>query len=309
MSNSWYYASLVGTNSCGEQSLPAWGQAPLGHINLSQFVRGRTVAWSALRDAVHVGVRFLDDVIEATPYFCEAHRRQQHAERRIGLGTLGLADMLLRLHLRYGSPACLTFLDQLYGFIAMEAYLASTQLAAEKGAFPCCEVDAVLQSGFLQTMPDRIRQAIRTHGLRNVTLLTQAPTGTVGTLVNTSTGIEPFYCWSFQRQGRLGVYEEHVAVYDLWRSTHPGQSLPDYFVTAMDLPPEEHIGVQAMIQRWTDASISKTCNIPYTSTQEQVGQLYELMYRSGCKGGTIYRDRSRTKQVLAFSHGSAPQDR
>ena len=289
----------MGTNSCGEQSLPAWGQAPLGHINLSQFVRGRVVAWSALRDAVHVGVRFLDDVIDATPYFFEEHRRQQHAERRIGLGTLGLADMLIRLHLRYGSPACLTFLNQLYGFIATEAYLASTQLAAEKGAFPRCEVDAVLQSGFLQTMPDQIRRAIRTHGLRNVTLLTQAPTGTVGTLVNTSTGIEPFYGWSFQRQGRLGVYEEHVAVHAHWHTTHPGQRLPDYFVTTMDLRPEEHIRVQAVIQRWTDASISKTCNVPHTSTKEQVGQLYELMYQSGCKGGTIYRDRSRTKQVLA----------
>jgi ribonucleoside-diphosphate reductase alpha chain len=307
MSNSWYYASLVGTNSCGEQSLPAWGQAPLGHINLSQFVRGRAVAWSALRDAVHVGVRFLDDVIDATPYFCEAHQRQQHAERRIGLGTLGLADMLIRLHLRYGSPACLTFLDQLYGFIATEAYLASTQLAAEKGAFPLCEVDAVLQSGFMQTMPDQIRRAMRTHGLRNVTLLTQAPTGTVGTLVNTSTGIEPFYGWSFQRQGRLGVYEEQVAVHARWQTTHPGQRLPDYFVTTMDLQPEEHIRVQAIIQRWTDASISKTCNVPHTYTKEQVGQLYELMYQSGCKGGTIYRDRSRNKQVLACPRSSDPQ--
>ena len=106
-------------------------------------------------------------MIDATPYFCEEHRRQQHAERRIGfLGTLGLAELLIRLHIRYGSPECLTFLDTLDGFIATEAYLASTHLAAEKGVFPCFEADAVLQSGFLQTMPDAIRQAIRAQGLR-----------------------------------------------------------------------------------------------------------------------------------------------
>lgn len=308
MSNSWYYASLIGTNSCGEQSLPAWGQAPLGHINLSKFVTGREIQWDSLRATIHTGVRFLDNVIDANPYFFEEHRRQQQAERRIGLGTLGLAEMLVQLQLRYGSSECIFFLDKLYCFIATEAYLASTCIAAEKGIFPQFDTDKFLQSGFIQTMPEEIRKAIRMYGLRNVTLLTQAPTGSVGTLANTSTGIEPFYDWHFWRKGRLGTYEEHVPVYAAWQAKYLGRRLPDYFVTTMDLQPEEHVRVQAIIQRWTDASISKTCNVPNNYTKEQVGQLYELMYTSGCKGGTVYRDGSRNHQILATSLTSGSND-
>lgn len=121
----------------------------------------------------------------------------------------------------------------------------------------------------MRGMPQTVRQAVKKKGIRNVTLLTQAPTGTTGTMVNTSTGIEPFYFWSFQRKSRLGTHEEKVAVVTEWEQTNPGEPLPDYFVSAMDLAPEEHVRVQAAIQRWVDSSISKTSNVPNNYTVDQ----------------------------------------
>ncbi len=285
-------------HNCGEQGLPAWGVCNLGALNLAKFVKDGQVAWEDLGQGVRYAVRFLDNVIDATPYFFEENKQQQLGERRVGLGTMGLAEMLIRLKIRYGSPEGIEFLDRLYKFIATEAYLASTDYAAEKGAFPKFEADKFLQSGFMETMPEEVREGVREKGIRNVTLLTQAPTGTTGTMVNTSTGIEPFYFWSFHRKGRMGMHEERVTVYDEWLTEHPDESLPDYFVTAMDLRPEDHVRVQATIQRWVDSSISKTCNTPNSYTIEQTRQLYELMYELGCKGGTIYRDGSRDEQVL-----------
>ncbi len=298
LSNSWYFAPILCTNPCGEQGLPAWGVCNLGALNLAKFVKEGQVAWDKLGQGVRYAVRFLDNVIDATPYFFEKNKQQQLSERRVGLGTMGLAEMLIRLKIRYGSPESVEFLDQLYEFIATEAYLASTDYAAEKGAFPMFEAEQFLQSGFMQGMPAHVQTAVREKGIRNVTLLTQAPTGTTGTMVNTSTGIEPFYFWTFQRKGRMGSHEERVTVYDEWVSQNPGQPLPPYFVTAMGLQPEDHVRVQAAIQRWVDSSISKTCNTPNSYTVEQTRQLYELMYELGCKGGTIYRDGSRDTQVL-----------
>src|SRR6185369_17838903 len=147
-------------------------------------------------------------------------------------------------------------------------------------------------------MPEDVREAVREKGARNVTLLTQAPNGTIGTLVGTSTGIEPFYFWSYFRKSRLGKHEERVKVLEEWQQANPGAQIPGYFVTAMDLAPEEHVKVQAAIQRWVDSSISKTCNLPASYTPEQTREIYELLYRTGCKGGTIYRDGSRDIQVL-----------
>ncbi len=135
-------------------------------------------------------------------------------------------------------------------------------------------------------------------GIRNVTLLTQAPTGTTGTMVGTSTGIEPYYFWEWERVGRMGSNIERVAVYDEWVKANPNKQRPDYFVSAMDLAPEGHVKVQAAIQRWVDSSISKTGNTPAEYTVEQTGKLYELLYDLGCKGGTTYRDGSRDSQVL-----------
>ena len=298
MSNSFYFSRLISTNPCGEQPLPAFGICNLGAINLGQFVKDKAVEWDELRRAVRAGVRFLDNVIDSTPYFYEENLKQQQSERRVGLGIMGLAEMLVRLEIRYGSDECLKFLDQLGEAIATEAYYASADYASEKGAFPEFDAEQLLQSGYMQAMPEPVRQAVREKGLRNVTLLTVAPTGTTGTMVNTSTGVEPYFSWSFFRKSRLGVHEEKVAVVEEWQQANPGQTLPDFFVNAMELTPIEHVNVQGALQRWVDSAISKTCNVPNEYTVEQTRELYERMYRLGCKGGTIYRDGSRDEQVL-----------
>lgn len=285
-------------HNCGEQPLPAWGICNLGAINLGQFTHNGEVEWDELRKAVRYAVRFLDNVIDATPYFFEENQRQQQNERRVGLGIMGLADMLIRLGIRYGSEECIEFLDQLGEVIATEAYAASADNAAEKGAFPMFDAEKLLQSGYMQAMPEPVREAVRSKGLRNVTLLTVAPTGTTGTMVATSTGIEPYFSWSYFRKSRLGMHEERVAIAQEWEQAHPGQPLPNYFVSSMELSPFEHVRVQAAIQRWVDSAISKTCNVPNNYTVEQTRELYEEMYRLGCKGGTIYRDGSRDEQVL-----------
>jgi len=298
MSNSYYFNSLACTNPCGEQPLPAWSVCDLGAINLSKFVVNGGVDWETLSRVIRYSVRFLDNVIEATPYFFEENHELQFSERRIGLNTMGLAEMLIRLRIRYGSKESLEFIDRLYKFISTEAYLASTDLAVEKDTFPEFDAKRFLQSGYMLKMPDEVRKAVEEKGIRNVTLLTQAPNGSIGTMVRTSTGIEPFYFWTHYRKSRLGTHEVSVNVVEEWKQKHPGEKLPPYFVTALDLTPEEHVKTQAAIQRWIDASISKTHNTPNDFTVEQMRELYELMYELGCKGGTVYRDGSRDEQVL-----------
>lgn len=300
MSPSSYFAPILCTNPCGEQGLPAWGVCNLGSVNFAAFVdeEKKDVQWEELGKTIRAATRFLDNVIDATPYFFDENEQQQKSERRVGLNSIGLAEMMIKLGIRYGSEEGNAFIDRLYEFFSTECYLMSVEIAKEKGSFPKFNAKKHLKTGFIQMLPERVREAIKKHGLRNVTLNTQAPTGTIGTMVGTSTGIEPFYHWTYQRKSRLGVHEERVAIYDQWLKEHPNQPVPAYFVTAMDLSPQEHISVQATIQRWIDSSISKTCNVPNSYTREQVGELYQLLYDLGCKGGTVYRDGSRDVQVL-----------
>jgi ribonucleoside-diphosphate reductase alpha chain len=312
MANSYYFSPIIGVNPCGEEGLPGNGVCNLGALNLAKFYDENThdVDWEALRDAVRYGVRFLDNVVDVNPYFFEKTEIQQIGERRVGLGTMGLAELLIRLGIRYGSDDSLKFIDNLYGFITSESYLMSAEIAAEKGAFPQFIADKFLQSGFMRSMPENVRQAVQEKGIRNVTLVTVAPTGTTGTLVNTSTGVEPFFSWVYYRKSRLGLHEEQVPLVKEWHDAHPGETqLPDYFVTAMELSPEDHVRVQGAIQRWIDSSISKTANLPNNYTIEQVGKLYEYMYDLGCKGGTVYRDGSRDEQVLMLKTEDKAEDK
>lgn len=309
-SNSWYYSPLPCTNPCGEQPLPAWGVCNLGHVNLARHISHDTgeVLWNELKTTVKQAVRFQDNVIDATPYFFKENLEQQMSERRVGMGTIGLAEMLIYKGLRYGSSEAVEFIDKLYQFIAVTAYETSVELAREKGAFSKFNSEKFLQSGFMKSMPEYIRDLVAKYGIRNVTIMTQAPTGTIGTMVGTSTGIEPFFSWTYFRKSRLGVHEEKIKLAQDWLQKNPGQDLPKYFATAMDLAPEEHVRVQAAVQRWTDSAISKTVNAPSDYTVEQTKQLYTLMYDLGCKGGTIYRDGSRDEQILAVDAKNLGKD-
>lgn len=299
MSNSHYFSRLICTNPCGEQPLPEWGICNLGAINLSKHVTGTKVDWDTLKQTVRYAVRFLDNVIDATPYFIDENKIQQQRERRVGLGIMGLAEMMIRCEVRYGSKEGNAFIDSLGKFIAVEAYLASADYASEKGAFPEFDAKKLLQSGFMTNMPKNVRDAVKENGLRNVTLLTVAPTGTTGTMVDTSTGVEPYFAWTYWRKSRLGVNEIEVDIVADYKAKHPEtKELPPWFVTAMDLSPEEHVRAQAALQRWIDSALSKTVNAPNNYTIDQTRELYELLYNLGCKGGTIYRDGSRDEQVL-----------
>ncbi|MDX2163295.1 MAG: LAGLIDADG family homing endonuclease [bacterium] len=303
-----FIANGIVVHNCGEQSLAAWSVCNLGAINLAKFYDEdrHDVKWDDLDRAVRYATRFLDNVIDSTPYFFDENAQQQLGERRVGLNNMGLAELMIRLGIRYGSDESVAFIDKLYSLIARASYETSAELAQEKGVFPNFDAEKFLQSGFMQSMPNDVRETIREKGIRNVTLLTQAPTGTTGTMVNTSTGIEPFFSWVYYRKSRLGLHEEQVPLVKEWHEANPGaDQLPDYFVTAMDLTPTEHVRVQAAIQRWVDSSISKTANLPNSYTLEQTRELYEYMYDMGCKGGTVYRDGSRDEQVLMLKDNKA----
>jgi len=195
MSNSHYFSKLIATNPCGEQSLPAWAVCNLGAINLSNFYNEETkdVDWPLLDRTVRYATRFLDNIIDSTPYFFEQNRQTQQDERRVGLGTMGIAELMIKCQVRYGSDESVMFIDKVYKAIASAAYETSAQLAVEKGAFPQFDAEKFLQSGFMQGMPENIRKMVKECGIRNVTLLTQAPTGCVApnTLISTGNGLQP----------------------------------------------------------------------------------------------------------------------
>jgi ribonucleoside-diphosphate reductase alpha chain len=304
MSNSWYFNPIICTNPCGEQGLPAWGVCNLSAVNLSKFydAEKHDVDWEDLGKVVRYSTRFLDNVIDKTPYHFEENQLNQQGERRVGLGSMGLAELMIKLKIRYGSKESLEFLDKIYGFMAREAYLASAEIAGEKGSFTHFVEDKFLQSGFMKKMTStfpEVGAAIKKNGMRNVTVITQAPTGSTGTMVGTSTGIEPYFAFEYFRQSRLGFDKQYVPIAQEWKDKNPNQELPDYFVTSMSLSAEDHIRAQAAIQTWVDSSISKTANCPADFSVEDTKKLYELAFDLGCKGVTIYRDGSRDVQVLS----------
>ncbi|UQZ37649.1 ribonucleoside-diphosphate reductase [Paenibacillus sp. PK3_47] len=306
-------AGGVVAHNCGEQGLPGWGVCNLSAVNLSKFydAENHDVDWAELARTTRYSVRFLDNVIDKTPYHFAENEANQKLERRVGLGTMGLAELMIKLNIRYGSPESLEFLDKLYGFMAREAYLASAEIAGEKGSFKAFDPEKYLQSGFMQNITwvyPEVGEAIRRQGMRNVTVITQAPTGSTGTMVGTSTGIEPYFAFKYFRQSRLGYDEQFVPIAQEWLNDHPGEELPDYFVTAMDLSAKDHIRAQAAIQRWVDSSISKTANCPSDFTVEETAELYEMAFDLGCKGVTIYRDGSRDVQVLETSKKEDKKD-
>ncbi len=299
LSNTWYHDKIISTNPCGEEGLPAWGVCNLGSINLSVFVKDGAVDFENLGCAARDAVRFLDNVIDLTAYHFKENETTQKAVRRVGLGTMGLADVLIKLKIRYGSKEALDLVEEIYKFIRDEAYSASVALAKEKGAFPAFGKEKYLQAKFIQTLPMFLRNAVAAYGIRNAALLTQAPTGSTGIMADASSGIEPIYDFKYKRKDRLGEHEVFHPLYQEYADAHPGEEMPDYFVTAKELTPEEHVKTQAAAQKYIDSSISKTVNAPNAHAVDDVKKLYALAYELGCKGITYFRDGSRSDSVLS----------
>ena len=288
-----FIANGLVVHNCGEQGLPPWGVCNLGALDLSAFVKNGQMDYEQLAATSKVAMRFLDNVVDANEYFIEDNREAQMGTRRTGLGTMGLADALLKMKVAYGSEASIPVVERIYATIRDAAYEASSDNAAEKGSFLKFDRDKYMQGKFIKRLPKAIQEKIRKQGIRNAVLLTQAPTGTTSLLAGVSSGIEPVFDFAMIRRDRTG---EHILYHPLlqeWRDKHPNEPTPSYFVSSKDLSPEEHIRTQAIVQRYTDSSISKTVNAPNDHTVEQVQKLYTLAYESGCKGVTYYRDGSR----------------
>lgn len=299
-----------------EQPLAPNSVCNLAAVNLAQFAEKdtKTVDFESLKETVRVGVRMQDNVIDATPYFLEANKVQALGERRVGLGVMGLADLLIYCEKEYGSEEGNVLVDQIFETIAVTAYETSAELASERGSFPFLQGEtddetnrlrnAFINTGFMKKMPEHVRQSIKEQGIRNSHLLTVAPTGSTGTLVGVSTGLEPYFSFTYYRSGRLGKFIEVKAdIVQEYLKANPEadeQNLPEWFVASMELAPEAHADVQCIIQRWIDSSISKTVNAPRGYTVEQVQGVYERLYRGGAKGGTVYVDGSRDAQVLTL---------
>ncbi len=311
-----YGQKVVATNPCGEQPLAPYSVCNLAAINLAQMANKeeKTVDFEKLKETVAVGVRMQDNVIDATPYFLEENTRQAKGERRIGLGVMGLHDLLIYTETRYGSKDGNELIDKIFETIATTAYRTSIELAKEKGSFPFLVGETeeetkklrerFIQSGYMKRMPEDIRQGILKYGIRNSHLLTVAPTGSTGTMVGVSTGLEPYFSFKYYRSGRLGKFiEVNAEIVEEYLERNPDKTsdnLPSFFVSSMDLTPEEHADVQCIIQKWVDSSLSKTVNAPRGYTVEQVQKVYERLYKGGAKGGTVYVDGSRDAQVLSL---------
>lgn len=307
MHNNYYWNRINCVNPCGEEGLPGWGVCNLGSINLSALVKGNdiekkgTFDFASLKKIVHTAVRFQDNVIDMDPYIFPGMRKTQlEGERRIGVGTMGLGDTLIKLHLRYGSEEALKFVEKLYKLIRDEAYRASMESAKEKGAFAKFDKEMYLKGKFVSQLPKDLQKDIKKNGVRNSILLMQAPTGSTSLMANTtSSGIEPVYEFEFIRNDRLGQHVMRHHLYDKWYKNHQKEieagtvKRPAWFVSANDLSPEDHVKVQAAIQKYVDASISKTVNAPKTHTVEDVKRLYTLAYKLGLKGIAYMRDGSR----------------
>lgn len=307
-----YCEQISCTNPCGEQPLPPNGTCNLGAVNLSRMVKKpftdkASFDFELLKQVAAIGVRFLDNVIDVTNYPLQEQKTEELNKRRLGLGVSGLADAIAQMGLRYGSQKSVDLTERIMETVCQAAYQASVTLAKERGPFPLYK-SAFLESPFIRTRVDYATQEqIKVHGIRNGVLLTVAPTGTTSILYgNISSGIEPVFDHYAKRNIRQAdnsfkQYDTEGYLATTWKAQHTPGELPAYCVTMKDLAVEDHLMIQAAVQRWVDASVSKTINLPKETTYEQFTKVYDLAYSLGCKGCTTYRPSDIRGSILSSS--------
>jgi ribonucleoside-diphosphate reductase alpha chain len=310
--NNLHYAEDIrATNPCGEQPLPPYGACLLGSINLAKLVRAPFEREAALdldelARLVPLAVRMLDNAIDVSRFPLPAQEHEARTKRRIGLGVTGLADALIQCGARYGSQRAVALTETWMAALRKSAYLASVNLAREKGAFPRFDRDAYLAGETIGELEAEVRQAIAEHGIRNALLTSVAPTGTISIFAdNVSSGIEPVFGFTYTRailQPDGSRKEEEVSDY-AWRLFRrlKGENapLPDAFVEARSLHPGDHLLMQAAVQKYVDSSISKTINCPTDLSFEDFKDIYERAFDLGCKGCTTFRPNEVTGEVLS----------
>jgi ribonucleoside-diphosphate reductase alpha chain len=300
-SNTWYFEKLLATNPCGEQPLGGWAVCNLGAMNLAAYVKDADLKndkagwfdYESFGKDVQVAMRFLDNVIDDTYYFFKENERVAKEIRRTGLGIMGIADTFIQMKIRYGSEESEKVSKKIFKALRDNAYIASADLAKEKGAFPKFDKEKYLKGYHIKALPKEIREKVAEQGIRNAVLLTIAPTGTTSLVAGVSSGVEPVYEFEYSHNGRLGKQMVYHGLYGEWKESHPDTARPDYFVSANDLTPEDHVSIQAVAQEYIDSSISKTVNAPNAHTVEDVKNLYMSAYDNGLKGVTYFRDGSR----------------
>lgn len=305
-----YCETIQATNPCGEQPLPPYGACLLGSINLAALVKDAftpeaRLDMDALEQLVPVAVRMLDNVVDVSRFPLASQQKEAKAKRRIGLGVTGLADALIFCGVRYGSPEAVRLTREWLGAVQRFSYLASADIAAEKGSFELYDRTKFLAGETIRGLPEEVRTAIGRYGIRNALLNSIAPTGTISLLAdNVSSGIEPVFAFGYVRhvlQPDGTKREESVEDYAFraWRELKGNEAPPsDVFVDAQTLSPADHLAMQAAAQDFVDSSISKTINLPRDISFEAFKGVYEEAYAQGCKGCTTYRPNDVTGAVL-----------
>lgn len=286
------YSNIL-CRQCGEVPLPIsnYGACCLGSLNLPNFITGSVnTNWKKLRNSIRLGVRFLDNILDLNQFEIPEMATSVQNSRRVGLGVMGLAEYLFAKQIRYGSMKSLVEIEKLMKFIRDIAYEASMELAMEKGSFPKFDPIQFGKASFVRKLPAKLRMDIKKNGIRNVTILSIAPTGTISLIPEVTGGIEPLFSKSFIRKDRLG---ERVYIHPLYQKfLIEGESVPEWYVDTNDLAPEDHLEVQALCQKYVCSAVSKTINMPTGTTPEQLSGLL-LEYAQDVKGLTVYVDGSR----------------